>query len=180
MTLGHAERKVLPADHRRALSAAADVLSDTTLADGELRADKGWTADEWIMGDFLPRRSLHYSTPSCAWKFFVCFLTVVWKLGQPRRIRLSCTAEELAAHVLRRQASVLLELDGKEAAFDDFAELLGEDLDALVLYDSAADGTLILAPSDHGHCQPRVRRVIRPLCAARHRRVPGGAPLRSR
>jgi hypothetical protein len=111
MTRGHAERKVLPADHRRALSAAADVLSDTTLADGELRADKGWTADAWIMGGSLPRcslprcsllrrslprRSLHRYTPSCAWKLFVCFLTVVWKLGQPRRSRLSCTAEELA------------------------------------------------------------------------------------
>jgi hypothetical protein len=150
MTLGSAYRNVLPADHRRALAAAADLLIETTRADGELRAHQGWSADEWIIGGFLPRRSLHRSTPAFAWKCFVCFLTVVWKLGQRKRIRLSCTAKELAAHLLIRQATVLLDLDGKEAAFDDCAELLFEDLDALLLYDNASDGIEILAPPDMG------------------------------
>src|SRR5262245_7977967 len=45
-------------------------------------------------------------------RFFVCLVTVVWKLGQTEPMRPSCMAEELATHILMREAEGLLDQDG--------------------------------------------------------------------
>jgi hypothetical protein len=51
-----------------------------------------------------------------------------------------CVAEELAAHVLIREAAALLEGNGVHPNFDDFREAFFEDLDVEYLYDDAYDG----------------------------------------
>jgi len=74
-----------------------------------------------VAGTMLPARYRLRWTGDFARKFFVCLVTVIWKLGQREAFRPSCVAEELAAHILIR------------AAFF-------EDLDGEYLYDDASDG----------------------------------------
>jgi hypothetical protein len=99
-----------------------------------------WSVDNWLIGTLLPARyRLRYAGPF-ARKFFVCLLTVVWKLGQREPIRPSCVAEELAAHVLIREAEALLEVNGVHPDFAGFRDIFFEDLDFEDLYDEAYDG----------------------------------------
>jgi hypothetical protein len=71
---------------------------------------------------------LRYTGPF-AREFFVSLVTVVWKLGQREPIRPSCVAEELAAHVLIREAEALLDVNGVHPDFDGLRDVFCEDLD---------------------------------------------------
>ncbi len=140
MQFGHAYADELPDSHRRALLEAARELIDTTIDDLASSDDPDWSADNWLVGTMLPTRyKLKYSG-AFARKFFACLMTVVWKLGQPTAIPLSCVAEELAADVLIREAEALLDQRGVKANFDDLYDALFEDLDFEYLYDDAYDG----------------------------------------
>lgn len=140
MELGHAYEEALPPSHRRALADAADVLIDTTIDNLSTSSDPTWSNDNWLIGLMLPPRyQLRYDA-RFARRFFVCLVTVVWKLGQRAPMRPSCVAEELAAHILIEEAEGLLEQDGIEAEFEDFEDLFFEDLDFAYLYDDAYDG----------------------------------------
>src|SRR5258708_465615 len=100
MELGKAYEEALSPSHRRALTEAADVLIDTTLDNLPSSDDPTWSNDNWLIGMLLPQRyQLRYDV-RFARKFFVCLVTVIWKLGQSEPMRPSCVAEELAAHVL--------------------------------------------------------------------------------
>ena len=121
MPLGQAYAGALPASHRRMLRDAAEELIDTTLHDLCASDAPDWSADNWLIGTLLPARYKLRSTGDFARKFFVCLITVIWKLGQREAVHPSCVAEELAAHILIR------------AAFF-------EDLDGEYLYDDASDG----------------------------------------
>ena len=140
MQLGQAYAGALPASHRRMLRDAAEELIDTTIQDLCASDASGWSADNWLIGTMLPARYKLRYTGDFARKFFVCLVTVIWKLSQREAVRPSCVAEELAAHVLIREAEALLEVNGVHPDFDDFREAFFEDLDFEYLYDDAYDG----------------------------------------
>lgn len=138
--LGQAYTDTLPVSHRKMLSDAARELIDTTLTDLGASDDASFVADNWLIGTMLPPRyTLRYDGPF-ARKFVVCLMTVIWKLGQRERMRLSCVAEELAAHILIQEAEALLAEGGIAADFSDFRQRLFEDLDFELLYEDALDG----------------------------------------
>ncbi len=92
------------------------------------------------MADHLPRRFLLTYTPLVAKKFFVCVVSVAWKLGQPGWFQLACVAEELALHPIIKEATSFLEARGEEADFALFEDAVYEDMDFLILFDPSRDG----------------------------------------
>jgi hypothetical protein len=86
-----------------------------------------------------PRYRLKYSA-GFARKFFMCLVTVAWKLGQREPLRLSCVAEELAAHVLLQEAEAFADERSQIVDYSSFRDMLFEDLDFEFLYDEAYDG----------------------------------------
>jgi len=76
-----------------------------------------------------------------AQKFQGCLVTIVWKLLAQDQYELACVAEELAMHAIVRRAGVLLDLEGKSAAFSAVDELGFQDVDFMLLFDPALDGT---------------------------------------
>lgn len=140
MELGLAYAEVLPPHHRRALAEAADFLTDTTFRDFSSSDHKTWTNSEWYLGSMLPPRFEPKYDLLFAQQFFVCLLTVVWKLGQRDHIGPSCVAEELAAHLLLEEAAGLLKEEGIDAEFGGFEDWFFEDLDFEYLYVGAYDG----------------------------------------
>src|SRR5689334_17934191 len=107
MELGSAYSEVLSLDHQRALGEAANELISTTISDLVNSDETTWTNDNWLIGDMLPPRYIPRYNGEFARKFFVCLVTVVWKLGQPIPMRLSCVAEELAVYILVQEAEAL-------------------------------------------------------------------------
>jgi hypothetical protein len=140
MELGQAYAETLPASHRQALAQAAHVLIDTTL-EALTGSDLGdWSGDTWLISTLLPPRYRLRYTARFARKFLACLMTVVWKLGQGEQMRLSCTAEELAAYALIQEAKATLDERGIGADFEGFEDSLFEDLDFEFLFDDAYDG----------------------------------------
>ena len=125
---------------RRLLLEAAEELIDTTLMDLNASTRSDWTADNWLIGTMLPPRYRLKYTAGFARRFFVCLVTVVWKLGQREPIRLSCVAEELAAHVLLLEAEAIAEEHDQAVDYSSFRDTLFEDLDFEFLYDETYDG----------------------------------------
>jgi hypothetical protein len=140
MELGKAYEDVLSLEHRLALGEAANELISTTISDLVNSDETTWTNDNWLIGDMLPPRYIPRYNGEFARKFFVCLVTVVWKLGQPLPMRPSCVAEELAVYVLMQEAEALAEMAENELDFDDFRDAFFEDLDFEWLYANAADG----------------------------------------
>lgn len=132
--------EVLPTNHRRALQEAADELINTTIENLGTSYDSDWSANNWLIGTMLPPRYELKYTGDFARKFFVCLITVVWKLGQREIVRPSCVAEELAVHVLIEEAKAVMQERGEEADFGGFEDVYFEDLDFEFLYDDAYDG----------------------------------------
>ena len=140
MQLGIAYRKALPASHRKALYAAAELLSDSIVDDLVALREGSWDVNGSYLAGMLPPRYLPRYTPQFIQRFYVRLLIVIWKLGQRERIPLSCVAEELAAHLLIEAAGAAMEEAGEEADFSAFEDELFEDLDFAFLYDNAYDG----------------------------------------
>ncbi len=123
MALGHAYEDVLMEHDRRILQEAAEELIDITLMDLSASDQPDWTADNWLIGTWLPLRyRLRYSA-AFARRFFMCLSTVVRKLGQREPIRLSCVAEELAAHVLLLEAEAFAEEQDQPVDFASFRDM---------------------------------------------------------
>jgi hypothetical protein len=140
MGFGQAYADVLSDDEARLLLEAAEELIDTTLMDLEASGRRDWTADNWLIGAMLPPRYRLKYTAGFARKFFTCLVTVVWKLGQREPMRLSCVAEELAAHVLLQEAEAFAQEHDQIVDYSSFRDTLFEDLDFEFLYDEAYDG----------------------------------------
>ena len=140
MELGQAYEEVLSAQERRRLLEAAQELIDTTLMDLGASDRSDWTADNWLIGTMLPPHYRLKYTAEFARRFFVCLITVVWKLGQQEPLRLSCVAEELAAHVLLQEAEALAQELDQPVDYSIFRDTLFEDLDFEFLYDETYDG----------------------------------------
>ena len=131
---------ILPPSHRRALADACDLLIDSWFDELGPVSEGAWPVADSALGTALPRRHALAYTPRFARRFFVCLVTVAWKLAQPGRVPLACVAEELAAWALIEEAKRLLEDDGAGADFDLFIDDLYEDTDFLLLFDPKLDG----------------------------------------
>jgi len=140
MELGQAYEEALTEAQRHALMEAAQELIDTTLMDLSASDRPDWTADNWLMGTMLPPRYRLRYTADFARRFFVCLITVIWKLGQREQMRPSCLAEELAAHILLQEAEALAEERDEPLNFDGFRDAFFEDLDFEFLYEETFDG----------------------------------------
>ena len=140
MGFGQAYADALSDHERRLLLEAAEELIDTTLMDLNASDRSDWTADNWLIGTMLPPRYRLKYTAEFARRFFVCLVTVMWKLGQREPIRLSCVAEELAAHVLLQEAEGLAEMQDRPVDYSSFRDTFFEDLDFEFLYDERYDG----------------------------------------
>jgi hypothetical protein len=127
MDLGQVYEEALSDQERRLLLEAAQELIDTTLMDLGASDRPDWTADNWLIGTMLPPRYRLKYTAEFTRKFFVCLVTVIWKLGQREPIRLSCVAEELAAHVLLQEAEAIAEEQELPADYSSFRDMLFED-----------------------------------------------------
>ena len=139
MELGQAYEDVLSDQERGLLLEAAQELIDTTLMNLGASDRADWTADNWLIGTMLPPRYRLKYTAKFARRFFLCLVTVVWKLGQREPLRLSCVAEELAAYILVLEAEALAEEQDQAVDFGSFRDTLFEDLDFEFLYDETYD-----------------------------------------
>jgi hypothetical protein len=150
LELGQAYEDVLSDQERGLLLEAAQELIDATFMDLGASDRADWTADNWLIGTMLPPRYRLQYTSKFARRFFLCLVTVVWKLGQREPLRLSCVAEELAAHVLLLEAEAFAEEQDQAVDFGSLRDILFEDLDFEFLYDETYDGH---------HASP-IRRVV--------------------
>jgi hypothetical protein len=129
----------LPSDHQEALLDAIDELTDEFFDDVAELLDEGSFA-ETTMGSFLPPRYLPRYTPVFAKQFFVCLLTVAWKLRAPGAYALACTAEAIALDALIQTAESVMGAMGRRYDFDAFREVAYENEDYLLLFDPTGDG----------------------------------------
>jgi hypothetical protein len=124
----------LPENHRKALYDALCILSDWFFED---KLDD----EEHIFRQLLPAKYFHQYTPGFLKNFYTVFLTVGYKLALPEEGEmLACTAEELALHILIEEATALLEIDGINAEFNEFEDVIYQDWDFEYLYDLEVDG----------------------------------------
>lgn len=140
MNLGQAYDDALSEHACRLLLDAAQELIDTTLMDLGASDQPGWNADNWLIGTMLPPRYRLRYTAEFARRFFVCLVTVIWKLGQREPIRLSCVAEELAAHVVLQEAEAFADEQDQAVDYSSFRGTLFEDVDVEFLYNEMYDG----------------------------------------
>jgi len=125
----------LPDNHRDALYSALCMLTDEFF-------DNSLEDEDHIFRELLPSKYLPLYTPLFLKKFYATLLTVGYKLSLPdaSETLIACTAEELALHILIERASVLLDMDGVNADFDEFEDLIYQDVDFEYLYDMKMDG----------------------------------------
>ncbi len=100
---------LLPPGYRRALEAGNAWLIERRFDDIAAFRDVGWRVADWALVAHLPSRYLLRYTPLFVKQFFVCVLTVAWKLAQPSWVPLACVAEELALRAIIREAEAVLE-----------------------------------------------------------------------
>lgn len=125
----------LSENYRKALYDALCILSDWFFED---KLDD----EEHIFRELLPSKYFHQYTPGFLKKFYITFLTVGYKLTLPEKYDtlIACTAEELALHILIEEATAVLEIDGIEADFSEFEDMIYQDIDFEYLYDLEMDG----------------------------------------
>lgn len=125
----------LPDNHRKALYSALCMVSDEFF-------EYDLEDEDHELRQLLPRKFFHSYTPLFLKKFYATLLTVGYKLALPEEsdTLIACTAEELALHILIEQASALLEIDGIEADFVPFEDVVYQDVDFEYLYEPETDG----------------------------------------
>ena len=131
--IGNSWDDCLPESHREALHDALCLLVDDFLNDPDY--------DQPLFITALPSKYLLQYDGGFRRKFFV--LTVGYKLAQaePPVPLFSCTAEELALHVLIDEARECLKTQGIEPDFSEFEDqAFQDDMDINILYDMALDG----------------------------------------
>ena len=135
MAIGDAWEEFLPESHREALDLALCMLVDDFLNDPE-------DEEPIFVLDLPPKYLLQYNGLFRR-KFLVTMLTVGYKLAlsDPPVPLLSCTAEELALHVLLEEAKDALSTEGITPDFLEFEDAVyQDDMDILILYDMSLDG----------------------------------------
>lgn len=134
LMIGEAWSGCLPESHRKALYSALCDLVDEFLDD--LSDDENFCISE------LPEKYRLRYDGLFRRRFLVTVLTVGYKLALPEPLAPlpSCTAEELALHILIEQAKNQLQAEAIESDFSLFVILAFQDLDFEVLYDMAMDG----------------------------------------
>jgi len=132
--IGNYWSEELPEDHREALFEALCLLTEDFLGNEE--------HDKTLTAGLLRQRYLLRYTGLFYRRFFVTLLTVGYKLGQdePPLPLHSCTAEEIALHVLIEEAKYLLEEEEIEADFSLFEDVVFQDADFEYLYMDRFDG----------------------------------------
>src|SRR5947209_8620265 len=116
------DEETLPLNHRRALRAGCGWLIERGFDDvGHLAEPDGRVAEGYLAAH-LPARDLPRYTPLLIKRFFVCILTVAWKLAQPERQLLTCVAEELALRAIIVEAAGILAEEGEEVDFGAFED----------------------------------------------------------
>ena len=147
--VGQAYKEYLSPEEQKALTEGITELTDMLFS--EIMQMAHWkpeTLDNSMFAQCLPPRYLPKYTPLFLKQFFVCILTVSWKLAQPEPTFLASVAEELAAWAIIDAAKAQIELKREtegsqltaEEAFEDFIEGLFEDTDVLFLFDDEHDG----------------------------------------
>ena len=123
--------KYLPENHREALFTALCTLTDEFF-------DYDLESEENVFRELLPSRYVSFYTPLFLKRFYVALLTVGYKLALPKQSEtlIACTAEEIALHILVQEASVELDIDGIEAEYGLFEEMIYQDVDFEFLYES--------------------------------------------
>ncbi len=133
--IGNAWEDCLTESHREALHTALCLLVDDFLNDPD--------HDEHLFITALPSKYLNRYDGGFRRKFLVALLTVGYELAQsdPPVPFFSCTAEELALHVLIEEAKEGLEANGIDPDFSEFEDqVYQDDMDISVLYDMSLDG----------------------------------------
>ncbi len=133
--IGNSWADCLPESHREALHDSLCLLVDDFLNDPDY--------DEPLCVTALPSKYLRRYDGGFRRKFLVTLLTVGYKLAlpDPPVPFLSCTAEELALHVLIEEASEGLKTEGIEPEFSEFEDrAFQDDMDIEILYNMALDG----------------------------------------
>ena len=135
MTIGDAWEDFLPKSHREALHLALCMLVDDFLNNPE-------NEEPLFVASLPPKYLLHYDDYFRR-KFHVTILTVGYKLAlsEPPVPLLSCTAEELALHVLIEEAKAELSTQDIAPDFTEFEDMAyQDDMDFVILYDMSLDG----------------------------------------
>ena len=135
MTIGDAWEDFLTRSHREALHLSLCMLVDDFLNNPE--------DEEPLFVALLPQKYLLHYDGVFRRKFLVNILTVGYKLAlsEPPVPLLSCTAEELALHVLIEEAKARLSTQGITPDFLEFEDTaFQDDMDIMILYDMSLDG----------------------------------------
>ena len=134
LMFGEAWSDCLPESHGKALYAALCDLVDEFLDD--LGDDENFCISE------LPEKYRLRYNGAFRRRCLVSLVTVGYKLALPEQLDPlpSCTAEELALHILIEQAKNQLRAEAIEPDFSLFVSLAFQDLDFEVLYDMSIDG----------------------------------------
>lgn len=155
MALPAVYARVLDNEHQRALEDAIPwsvdhALEDLAAIDLAFRRGEKIDWDDLALLSGLPARFRHRYTPLFAKQFVVCLITATNKIVDQKAIgqgMFSCVAEELAAHLVIREADGLLlaqrdqaGLQDSETDFGAVYELLFEDIDFEWLYQEDMDG----------------------------------------
>lgn len=126
----------LAADHREALATALAIMSDEWAFDiAEVLSKRPEKVNPNFMSLDLPQRFLATATPEQLKNFWACLVVLAYKLAQPERVMLSCTAEEICLHAAIARASAELSDQGKDVEFGELMQRLLEDVDASALFD---------------------------------------------
>ena len=135
MTIGDTWEDCLPQSHREALHLALCMLVDDFFNNPE--------NEEPLFVASLPSKYLLQYDDFFRRKFLVTILTVGYKLAlsEPPVPLLSCTAEELALHVLIEEAKSELSTQEITPDFIEFEDMAyQDDMDFVILYDMSLDG----------------------------------------
>src|SRR5205085_10795395 len=128
------DEETLPPAQRRALRAGWGWLIECGFDDVGHLAELDWPVADCYLAGHLTARYLPRYTPLLVKQFFVCILTVAWKLAQPERHPLTCVAEELALRAIIVEAAAALAEEGEEVDFSAFEDDAYEDTDFEYLF----------------------------------------------
>lgn len=142
--IGDAYRSLLTQEEQRALDQGMHLLIDRGLK------DYGWIVrgeeppEPLLLAWHLPSQDVQGYSPEFYQQFLVCLLTVAWKWGRPRRLKLASVAEELAGWAIVNEAKSMLKQTQKEFVWEEallpFVEVAFEDLDFVFLFEEEYAG----------------------------------------
>ena len=106
----YALHQILPEDHQRAIYDSIEILTDSFMVDLTQRVRRREDFEPGFMLIYLPDKYRLRYDMRFAMSFFVCFLTVCWKLRAPDSYWPACTAEELALNAILEHGAELIDI----------------------------------------------------------------------